>query len=208
MEFTTILVMALLLGLKHALDPDHIVAVTTIVSEKKKARFSALVGAWWGVGHMTTILVIGSAIIYFNLLISHSVEKLLEGIVGVMIIYLGVKAFYSLSLGKTHEHAASREKNRWMLRPLIVGLLHGLAGSTGVAYLFLSTIEDKYMGFLYLLVFGVGTLFSMVLATLLIGMPYSWASDHKKLNLLLTRSTGILSVIFGIYYLCEILFLS
>ncbi|MDN4071905.1 cytochrome c biogenesis protein CcdA [Fictibacillus terranigra] len=208
MEFTTVLIMALLLGLKHALDPDHIVAVTTIVSQKKKARFSALVGAWWGVGHMTTIVLIGSAIIYFNLLISHSVEKLLEGIVGAMIIYLGVKASYSLSTEKKQEHAADRDKNGWMLRPLIVGLLHGLAGSTGVAYLFLSTIDDKYMGLLYLLVFGAGTLLSMVLATILIGMPYSWASDHKRLNLLLTRSTGILSVIFGIYYLCEILFLS
>ncbi|MGG1572195.1 cytochrome c biogenesis protein CcdA [Fictibacillus sp. NRS-1165] len=208
MEFTTILIMALLLGLKHALDPDHIVAVTTIVSQKKKARFSALVGAWWGVGHMTTIVLIGSAIIYFNLLISHSVEKLLEGIIGAMIIYLGVKAFYSLSTEKKQEHTAARDKNGWMLRPLIVGLLHGLAGSTGVAYLFLSTIDDKYMGLLYLLVFGAGTLLSMVLATILIGMPYSWASDHKRLNLLLTRSTGLLSVIFGIYYLCEILFLS
>ncbi|MDM5340172.1 sulfite exporter TauE/SafE family protein [Fictibacillus enclensis] len=208
MELLTILLMAMLLGLKHALDPDHLVAVTTIVSEKKKARFSALVGAWWGVGHMTTILVVGSAIIYFNLFVSHSVEMLLEGVVGVMIIYLGVKAFYTLRASHKHEHAVSGSGSRWMLRPLIVGLLHGLAGSTGVAYLFLSTIQDKYLGVIYLLVFGAGTLISMVLATLLIGLPYSWSSDHKKINLLLTRFTGVLSVCFGVYYLYKTLFIS
>ncbi|MFC0272096.1 hypothetical protein ACFFIX_11600 [Metabacillus herbersteinensis] len=204
MDAVNVLLLAMLFGLKHALDLDHVIAVSNIVSEKRKVRFSALVGAWWGAGHMTTILVIGCAIIYFNLLILKNVEKLLEGFVGVMFIVLGIQAVFSIYKRKS-EVAVSKAKSPYMLKSFTVGLLHGLAGSSAVAYVFLSTIEDKSLVFLYLILFGVGTLLSMVLATLIIGLPYSLASNHKRVNTVLACGTGFLSIGFGIFYIYEIL---
>jgi high-affinity nickel permease len=240
------------LGMRHATDPDHVIAVSTIVSRERSIVKAGLIGILWGCGHTLTIVAVGAAIILFGLAIPVRAGLTMEFSVGLMLILLGIlnltgaMKWLSEKFSPTHprvngEHAHVHEHDsqghfHWhshapaeehhgdslnvpsklrglfqrlglfhILRPLFVGIVHGLAGSAAVALLVLSTIHDTKWAVLYLLIFGVGTIAGMMLITTALALPFSFAG-HKFawLNRSFVIGSGLLSLAFGLFVCYQI----
>ena len=180
-----------LLGVRHALDPDHVVAIGTIATRTSTVRRAAGVGALWGVGHTITILVVGGAIVLLRVAISPRVGLAMEFAVALMLILLGVLNL--LSARRTEARAPSAA------RPLLVGMVHGLAGSAAVALLVVAMVPSQAWAALYLVLFGVGTILGMALVTVLIAFPASLALTRvASARRWLTAASGVVSVVFGV----------
>ena len=243
----SIIALGFFLGMRHATDPDHVIAVTTIVARNRDLKHAAWIGAFWGVGHTLTILVVGGAIVLFSWVIPARVGLSMEFSVGLMLILLGVMNLtgmqqwiaemistqsslpdqihsqahahgdyiHSHAHGPSPEaHLNSRGKNplRWLdrtfgslglyqiVRPLIVGIVHGLAGSAAIALLVLTSIKQPAWAIAYLLVFGVGTIAGMMLITAGIAMPFAYTGRHsRRLNWALRFASGVISLGFGLF---------
>lgn len=186
----TAIALGALLGLRHATDADHVVAVTAIVARERRLSRAAWVGALWGIGHTLTLLVVGGAIVAFRLVIPARVGLGLEFGVALMLILLG---YANLRAGQE----APRE--RPAIRPLLVGLVHGLAGSAAVALLVLATIRGTVEAFAYLLVFGLGTVVGMVAVTVLLAAPAMYIGARvTRLQSGIRLAAGALSIAFGL----------
>jgi high-affinity nickel permease len=249
----SIIALGFFLGMRHATDPDHVIAVTTIVSRQRSIRHAALIGVLWGLGHTITILVVGSAIILFGIVIPTRVGLTMELSVGLMLILLGVLNLTGImrsiaeSLGPSrlgyhshahghgdyihsHPHGHSSEKHGhledttpvgWMdrvfgrmglyqiVRPLVVGIVHGLAGSAAVALLVLTTIRVPSSAVLYLLVFGIGTVAGMMLITAAIAVPFTFSENRfARLNRGLGLVSGLVSLAFGLFIVYQMGFVN
>ena len=161
-----------LLGMLHAGDPDHVVAVTTIVSHQRSVRRAGLVGALWGVGHTVPLLILGGGIVALRIVVPPRLGLALEFGVALMLIALGVANL----VRHRHSHAVTPAHGASRTRPLLVGFVHGLAGTAAVALYVLTRVESPLLAMGSLLLFGVGTVAGMMLITLLIGAPASYAS--------------------------------
>jgi len=182
---------SLLLGMRHATDPDHVVAVTTIVSRERSVAKAAGIGAVWGLGHTITLLVVGGAIIAFKIGLDARLGLSLELCVAIMLIVLGVLNLFNV-------RANTRGLNA--TRPFIVGVVHGLAGSAGAALLIVPLIDDPRWAALYLLTFGLGTVVGMALITLTIAFPTLLATAHlPSFQRTLRLGSGAVSLVFGLY---------
>ena len=182
---------SLVLGMRHATDPDHIIAVSTIVSRERSVGRAAGVGALWGLGHTLTIFFVGTAIILFKLVFTPRIGLSMELCVAVMLMVLGL---LNLVTVHTHEVRASS------MRPFVVGLVHGLAGSAAATLLILPLINDPRWAALYLVVFGVGTIVGMGLITMLIAAPSVYAGARvERLQHGIRAVAGVLSIGFGVY---------
>jgi high-affinity nickel-transport protein len=253
--FFSILAVGFFLGMRHATDPDHVIAVTTIVSNQRNSMRAAMIGAFWGVGHTLTIFVVGAGIILFNLVIPVRVGLSMELSVAVMLIILGVwnvagflRAVpvpgvpvaaekvvhtHSHSHGEfvhnhphTHAHESQSDSRDhvpvdWMdrvfgrvsayqyVRPLVVGIVHGLAGSAAVALLVLTTIRNVHWAVAYLLIFGVGTIAGMMLITMSIASAFTMmGKGRQKFSRRLALASGLLSLGFGIFVAYQICFVN
>jgi high-affinity nickel permease len=254
--FLSILAVGFFLGMRHATDPDHVIAVSTIVSNQRNSMRAALIGAFWGLGHTLTILVVGAGIILFNLVIPVRLGLSMELSVAVMLIILGlwnVAGFMrAVPLGSiedhdtgkvvhshthshgglvhnhphTHQHESpSDSPDRipldWMdrafgkvslyqyVRPLVVGIVHGLAGSAAVALLVLTTIRNVHWAIAYLLIFGVGTIAGMMVITMSIASAFRlMASGRQKFSRQLALASGLLSLGFGLFVAYQICFVN
>src|SRR5688500_12411135 len=178
--FLAVLALGFLLGVRHAADPDHVVAVSTIVTRSGSVARAATVGALWGVGHTATILLVGGAIILFKLTITPRIGLAMELAVAAMLIVLGAVNLF----GRPPANDASFAP----VRPVMIGFVHGLAGSAAVALLVLTTIEDSRWSLGYLVVFGLGTVAGMMLITAAIAVPVALgavrvAGLHRHLRL-------------------------
>jgi high-affinity nickel-transport protein len=211
-QLLSIAALGFFLGMRHATDPDHVLAVTTIVSGEKRIGRAAWIGALWGLGHTLTILVVGGAIILFGLVIPPRVGLTMEFSVAAMLIVLGLWNLSAMvrAAGEagdhTHAHPTpgSTGPFRW-LRPVGIGVVHGLAGSAGVALLVLATIRDPLWATAYLLVFGVGTVAGMMLVTMSISVPFAYTSGRSvRINRALALASGLFSVAFGAFLVYEI----
>jgi high-affinity nickel permease len=200
-------VLGFFLGMRHATDPDHVIAVTTIVSRRRTPSGAALIGALWGVGHTLTILVVGAGIILLGWVIPARVGLSLELSVGVMLIVLGLMNLTGVlqRVTETATPAAGPQARPpalglyQTLRPLTVGVVHGLAGSAAVALLVLTAIGSTAWSILYLLVFGVGTIAGMMLITAGIAWPFSYAGGRfPGLPRTLRLASGVLSLTLGV----------
>lgn len=231
-----ILALGFFLGMRHATDPDHVIAVTTIVARYRSARGAALIGAVWGLGHTVTILVVGGAIILFKWVIPGRIGLSMEFAVGVMLILLGIanlKGVLQL-LNRRHVHSHPHQHGDYvhthphshdpdvhphrpeqtpmgwldrrlgglgvfqLLRPLLVGVVHGLAGSAAVALLALTTIGNERWSIFYLLIFGVGTIVGMMLITATIVLPFAFSARlSERFASGLRIASGLISVAFG-----------
>jgi high-affinity nickel-transport protein len=203
-----------LFGLQHATDPDHVVAVATIVSRTRRFDAGALIGAFWGVGHSATMLTMGMAIIVFNVTVTPSVGLSMELGVAVMLLVLGVLRI--LRFVRDHDHhepppawttvglrgALGVVGKGQAARSVAFGLVHGLAGSAAVALLVLSTVKSPYAATAYLLLFGLGTIVGMTAITALLSLPFR--VPLLVFNRGLAVGTGVGSVVFGLCLIVQI----
>ena len=249
MNLLTVIGVGFLLGVRHATDPDHVIAVTTIVSRQQSIRHAGLIGILWGLGHTITILFVGAAIILFNLAIPPRIGLAMELAVGLMLILLGILNLTGVTQwvtnrltpahpevihshththgGYVHEHVHGHEPDVHLhleqqpqghfqsvlqrmgiyqfVRPLAVGIVHGLAGSAAVALLVLATIGDPRWAIAYLLVFGIGTIAGMMLITMLIGVPFAYTGKRfAPFNRGLGIVSGLISLAFGLFITFQI----
>jgi len=224
-----VLGLGLLLGLKHATDADHIVAVTTFVSESKSIWRSCGIGVFWGIGHTLSLALAGVLVIVFKIGIPSWLEARLEFGVAIMLVALGARVLVRVLRGKielhghTHVHSGllhshwhihsggaeqSHDHAGWMhvgLRPLLVGMVHGAAGSAALMLLVLSTIRVPLEAFVYILVFGFGSVLGMLVISCLLALPLHWAkgrvaTSYKPIQL----TAGLFSCLFGLYLGIEI----
>jgi high-affinity nickel-transport protein len=227
----SIIVIGFFLGMRHATDPDHVVAVTTIVTQQRKLGRAALIGMLWGLGHTLTIFLVGCAIILFNVVIPARLGLAMEFSVSMMLVLLGgwnLASFTSSlpqpqsegtsqhshphshgSMFHTHAPMQPQATTRFQLtRPLAVGVVHGLAGSAAVALLILATIHNPRWAIAYLLVFGLGTVAGMMLITMSIASAFRMiGSRFQSFGRRLALISGVISVGFGLvlaYQICVV----
>ena len=224
--------LGLLYGLKHATEVDHIVAVSAIVTEHRKLTRAAIVGGLWGAGHTASLIIVGTAVLALKIAVPDLIADWLEFGVALMIIVLGVaavrRALHSRADVHLHTHAhgdllhahihfheegAPEEKAPFFhshaiaqvgLKPLIVGAMHGLAGSAALTLLVLTQIKSAWLGLIYLGVFGIGSMVGMLVMSGLVGLPIVLSS--RKLNGVhygLQVLAGAVSIVFGIWYAYE-----
>jgi high-affinity nickel-transport protein len=212
--FLLTVALGFVLGIRHSTDPDHVVAVSTIVSRQPSVRKGALIGAVWGIGHTLTIFVVGSAIILFRVSIPVRLGLGMEFLVAVMLILLGVLNLTGLSSrlriklrGANSEQlrqpAKSPTSRHIFVRSLAVGIVHGLAGSAAVALLVLATIPSPGWAVCYLLVFGLGTIAGMTLMTSAISLPLS-VRGFDQVGSYVSVCSGIVSMAFGGFLVYQI----
>ena len=218
-------VLGLILGMRHSTDADHVVAISTIVSKQRGIRNAAFIGSVWGIGHTITIFIVGSLIILCGVEIPPRVGLSMEFSVAVMLVLLGVLNLSGLTQKITkrftpavpdstetllHAQTNITSGDRWLkepitrlgayqcLRPLVIGLVHGLAGSAAVALLVLSTIRNPVWATIYLLIFGAGTMVGMMCMTAAIAVPLSFGANRfAKLGQYLGVVSGVVSLSFG-----------
>ena len=219
--------LGLLLGIQHALDPDHLIAVSTIVSEHKNFKWASLIGVFWGLGHTTTLFIVGLLVIGLRVSIPPRLGEGLEFLVALMLVILGInvlrKAFGAERVHlhthshspETHTHFHVHDNPRQdhahphpfkaMRRPFIVGMVHGLAGSAALMLLVLSTIESPVGGLLYIVIFGLGSVGGMLLLSGIISLPFILTAQRfTAMNRWIRVFAGVASVTFGIYLGWEI----
>lgn len=197
-------VLGFLLGLKHATDADHVVAITTIVSREKSFGRAAWIGGLWGVGHSLTVFLVGGALVIFRVEMPPRVGLSLEFGVALMLIVLGFNNLRPGAAPKPHSHDIPVQFNR--IRPVIIGIVHGLAGSAAAALLVLAAIPDTLYALAYLFIFGVGTVAGMTLITAMLAVPSVYAADRvARLQSGIRLAAGALSLAFGIFIAHEII---
>jgi len=198
--FISVLFLGLILGIKHSLEPDHIIAVSTIVSKDKRLSRSTLAGAFWGIGHTATLFVFGILIVLLKGELADKWVMTLEFMVGIMLVYLGSKnlLFYTnKNIKKTTERTS-------LIKVMLIGIIHGLAGSAAMMILTMSTVSSVWQCALYILIFGVGTIIGMLIFTTIIGIPFVYSTKSIRTNKLLVRFAGSISFAFGLYYMYSI----
>lgn len=236
------MLLGFLLGLQHATDPDHLVAVATILTRERRFTDGALIGVLWGAGHMTTLTIVGAIIIGLKLTVTPAVGGSLELVVAAMLIVLGILRLRDAIRGldtvpaghlvadhdhgggagvvhshphvhgaeHSHEHAHVHP-SRWLAklgwrsgwpagRALVVGAIHGLAGSAAVSLLVLATLRSTTSAVVYLLIFGIGTIIGMTVLTALMAFPVSMALRYRRARQALALCAGVGSIAFGLVY--------
>ena len=251
-EMLVVVALGFFLGMRHATDAEHVVAVTAIVSRQRDVSIAALTGLLWGVGHTLTVLCVGSAIMIFNVVIPDRVGMGMELSVGIMLIVLGVlnvaaytkfspRSWWRSLRGSTprgahahshgdyvhsHPHAAApsvhphppdqtplaaidrrlgRSRIYLLMRPVVVGVVHGLAGSAAVTLLVVAAVRDPRWAMAYLVVFGVGTIAGMMLITMTIASALRLAGGGSELVARrLAIAFGLASVVFGVSFAYQV----
>jgi ABC-type nickel/cobalt efflux system permease component RcnA len=260
-DLVSLLLLGFFLGMRHATDTDHVIAIATIVSRQRTLRGSVLIGAAWGIGHTLTILAVGSAIILFGVVIPARVGLAMELAVGIMLVILGLLTLTgmgrvlrdAIAPGRpllehahahghdlavhdhahahgdyVHRHAHGHDARghghpadqtplarldrrlgalsvyQW-LRPLVVGIVHGLAGSAAVALLVLAAVRDPTWAIAYLVLLGAGTVAGMMVITVALAAPFAFSwSRLPRFNWQLRVASGLISLGFGLLLIYEI----
>lgn len=211
MSLLSALALGLLLGMRHATDADHVVAMTTLVTRQRHTRAAMLLGALWGAGHGLTLLVVGGAIILLGVAVPPRLGLALELGVALMLIALGALNLRATARRLRHAHgqgAADGAPARGF-RSFVIGVVHGLSGSAAIALLVLSSIRDAGWAFVYLGFFGVGTVAGMMLLTTALSLPLAAASRRfgaraGSAERWLGSVTGAVSVAFGLFLVYQI----
>ena len=218
----SILLIGFALGLQHAVEADHLAAVSTIVSEKKSLLTASVVGGFWGLGHTIALFVVGALVVFLKLQISETTEARLETMVGVMLMLLGSNAIRKLFSAETvhihkhehdgrehihiHSHEADSESShhRFSPRSILIGVVHGLAGSAALMLLILPVIPSPTVALLYIVIFGIGSIGGMMAMSILIGLPFHFtAGRFNALNSAIRLTAGVFSLCLGIWIVYE-----
>ncbi len=206
--FLLIISVGLFLGMRHATDADHVIAIATIISRQRDLRHAALTGLFWGLGHSLTILGIGAGMIYLGLTIPAALGRGTEVPVSLMLIVLGAA---SLARSARSLSPASKEQHRPAVvhsntRPLVVGVVHGLAGSAAVTLVVLATIPEPRWAIVYLVVFGFGTIAGMMVVTAILASAFVVAGrKNAAYSHWLGFASGLVSLGFGLMLAHQVL---
>jgi len=207
------------LGLEHAFEPDHVVAVSSIVSKHKNLKKTTILGALWGLGHTTTLFIVGLLVLALKITIPETIALSLEFIVGIVIVILGVIIIKDIILNKKHIHKHTHNgdthvhfhshkdtnSHHHYHKSFAVGLVHGMAGSAALMLLVLSTMNSISLGIVYILLFGIGSMVGMAIVGGLISLPFIYTSKKfTSLNIKIRYITGFFSIIFGTFLMIKI----
>jgi len=218
-----ILLISLFLGLRHASDPDHLAAVTTLIAseeERKQARKAGLLGCFWGLGHGTTLMILGLPLVLFNRYLPEPVQQVAEVLIGAIIVFLAVRLLLKWRYGLFHVHShgdgphhrhvhshredASHEhthaiSHRTPVSAYGIGLVHGIGGSGGLTLLLLSTIANRADAVSALLTFAAGTAVSMAILSTAFGLVIAGGLVRRNFEYV-APVLGLLSMAFGFWY--------
>jgi len=214
----SVLAIGFVLGLQHATEADHLAAVSTIVSERKNLFTASIVGGLWGVGHTVSLFAVGLLVILLKFQISTSLETTLEACVGGMLVLLGLNALSKLRQASKvhihshehdghkhiHIHAHKQDKpekshHRLSARSVLIGMVHGLAGSAALMLLVVPTIDSQALALAYILIFGIGSVGGMMAMSFLIGLPFHFtAGRFDVLNRCIRLVAGVFSLCLGL----------
>jgi hypothetical protein len=220
------LALGFVLGLRHALDVDHLAAISTFVSEERNVLRSTLVGVSWGMGHTVSLLVFGLLVAAFRLALTPRLSQFLEFLVGLMLIFLGANVLFRLARGRaihihphahdgvehTHlhvhvgrtEHEHQHRTMRLGGRPFVVGVVHGLAGTAALMMLVVGALPSLLLAAGYILIFGAGSIGGMTAMSLLMSVPLALAIERLQLvERLIRLAAGLFSLGFGGYLAWE-----
>lgn len=182
MSLLSVLLIGFILGLRHSVEADHVAAVAAIVSTERSVPSASLAGALWGSGHTLALLVVGIVVISFRSQISEGLETALEGVVGIMLMLLGINALRKIGRDHRqdgHQHDEDeREGVSLRSRSLLVGMVHGLAGSAALMLLIAPTIASPAAGMLFILVFGIGSIGGMSALAMLLSLPMRFTASR------------------------------
>ena len=224
-EFFTLLGVGFLLGLRHALDADHLAAVSTVLAERPSLRASSAVGLWWGIGHTLTLMIVGTIVLVWGLHIPDGFEIIAESGVGMLLIVLGGTLALKLYRERWHLHSHQHDGERhvhlhshqrqedhrhrhWMtdsIRPLCIGMAHGLAGSAALMLMVLSTTRELGAGLLSIAVFGIGSIAGMMVIGLTISLPLVCSlTVSRRLFVALQGVASMASLCVGVWMLLKL----
>ncbi|WP_010677705.1 HoxN/HupN/NixA family nickel/cobalt transporter [Bacillus timonensis] len=221
--FFSVLALGLILGIRHAIEPDHVIAVSTIASQSKKLWNASLAGVFWGIGHTVTLFLVGLVVILMKNEIPEKWAMSLEFLVGIMLVYLGVRTIlafrnihkhkhkhvhdgeeqthvHSLQKNGEHEHK-NKHKYTSYLGSMFIGFVHGLAGSGAMVLLTMGTVNSVGEAVIFILIFGLGTVIGMLFFTTIIGIPFVLSKKRRTVSSTFGLITGAISTVFGIYYM-------
>ncbi len=228
---TGFLLFGFLLGIRHALEADHVAAVATLATRSSSLQQTVKLGAVWGLGHTLALFFFGSLILMMDTLVPDQLARFLEGAVGVMLIILGIDVLRRLHRERIHfhihrhasgtlhfhAHAHSPDESHhsrlhehahptgFPFRALLVGLMHGMAGSAALILLTLQTVESLMQGFIYIALFGIGSIFGMAMLSIVIAIPLRHsASGLTRLHHVIQSTIGLASVAIGALLIYEV----
>ena len=223
---TGILLLGLVTGLRHSIEADHVAAVLSVVaSNRKNIKRASMLGAIWGLGHTTSLFVAGLVVLLLAVNISDTISNRLEFGVGIMLLFLGVTTFTGWSIVKffkglrhrksstsssshdhihhhqgnvvhSHRHVHDDEHGHGH-KSLIIGMIHGMAGSGALLIIVLSTINSIPLGLAYIAIFGVGSIGGMVGISTLMGIPFVKLSNSPKISMALRYAAAITTLAIG-----------
>jgi hypothetical protein len=216
-----LLLLGLITGLRHSMEADHVAAVSTLVATgKNKLSRAPLLGMMWGIGHTATLFVAGLIVLLLAVSIPEKVSSTLEFGVGVMLVFLGATTLTGFNAGRfllgiigrgnrththvhvhndtriVHSHDHDHHDHRHGHKSLLVGMVHGMAGSGALMLVVLSTINSVPLGLAYIALFGAGSIASMAAMSTLIGLPFAKAR-HLKLSLVLKYVAAVITLAIG-----------
>ena len=200
-----------LLGMRHALEPDHLAALSTLLTGERNIRKAAWLGVYWGIGHTLTLLVAGTLLVVLRADMPAIASDVLACAVVLLLVGFGFRAIYlsagQASAGRTHSHvhgapSAAASVGRWTLarRPLLVGAVHGLAGSGALTALVMATIPSMGARLIYLVLFGVGSTLGMAALSGLMGWPIARVGTHGAVARSVSLAVGCISIMLGLYW--------
>ena len=206
MTLDSLLALGFLLGLRHAIEADHLAAISTIVTERRSLLSSSIVGAFWGLGHTLALLLAGVGVLLLRFQLTDRMTHVFELCVGIMLVLLGADVLRSLvrrGASHTHDHTGAVPRShpdRWLVsRPLVVGMVHGLAGSAPLLLLTLTVMPSPLAAFFYIAVFGVGSMLGMAFMSLLVSVPARLTVQFAHTNLAVRGLSGLFSVGLGLF---------
>ncbi len=225
-QLVTLIGVGFLLGLRHALDTDHLVAVSTVLADRPSLLASSAIGLYWGVGHTFMLLLVGSVVLFWGIHIPEEFEFIAESGVGVLLIVLGgmlalklyrerwhVHSHHHDGESHVHFHRHQQQDNHrhrhWIaesIRPFCIGMAHGLAGSAALMLMILAMTTDVATGLLSILVFGLGSIVGMMVVGITISLPVIWSrSISRRLFVGLQSFASIASVLVGVWMLMKLI---
>lgn len=213
--------LGLLLGMRHAFEPDHLTAVSTLVTEERRPLRGAWLGAWWGIGHTLALLLVGSMLALLHSSMPPRVSAAFELGVAAMLVGLGARSIRRGLRDEArgavqphahgplaHQHATNGKhlhvgRHAFAVRSLAVGLVHGLAGSGALVALVVATLPSTAQRIAYMALFGVGSVLGMALVSGVAGIPLARWGRRPRVRRVIAVATGALSIAVGVVWALE-----